>query len=479
MTSTIFSLTRYRILQSVLLSGTMLAGLTAPAAAQQTNAGLEARVNALEEKLDRILQRLEASDSQLSPEETVMLHDASKVISATADNAEIITLAELDTPGGVSAQSAEPSKTEQASGLSVGDANFAFKGFVKLDVSVSDFSGGELPSGNIGRDFYIPALVPVGGSGDGPDLDFNPRETRFIFAVNSERGGHDISGLIELDFQVTSGGDERVSNSYIPRIRQGYITFDNWLLGQAWSTFQDVGALPDNLDFIGPTEGTVFIRQPMIRYTNGPLQISLEEPETEITGPDGGRFLPGDDIAPDVVVRYNHKRNWGHLTLAGIARALHIEDEIIPGANADTAIGYGVSASGKLNVGARDDFRFMATYGEGIGRYIGVNIVNDAAVNANGKLDTIQTISGFASYRHFWAPNLRSNITGGYFKADNPVTLVGDTVTDQVYSAHVNLIYTPVPKLDVGVEYIYANRELESGVDGSLNKVQFSTKYSF
>lgn len=121
----------------------------------------------------------------------------------------------------------------------------------------------------------------------------------------------------------------------------------------------------------------------------------------------------------------------------------------------------------------------MATYGDGIGRYIGVNIVNDAAVNLSGELETIGTYSGFASYRHFWSKKWRSNITGGYFKADNPVALVGDGVTDEVYSGHVNLIYTPVAKIDVGIEYIYANRSLESGADGDMNKVQFSTKYSF
>jgi len=97
----------------------------------------------------------------------------------------------------------------------------------------------------------------------------------------------------------------------------------------------------------------------------------------------------------------------------------------------------------------------------------------------DGRLDTIQTVSGFASYRHFWTEKWRSNLTGGYFRADNPVRLVGDGVTDQVYSVHANLIYTPAPKLDIGLELIYANRRLENGLDGDMRRVQFSTKYSF
>ena len=471
-----------KALVSVLLAGSMFS------TAHAQDASLEDRVSALESKLDLILERLEGQSAPqgraLTAAETRTLGDAATLLKATQNNQsgtardDRVVLVELDTPGGVSAQKTAATE-DRPDGFKVGDTNVTFKGFIKLDASVTDFSGGELPSSSIGRDFYIPGLVPVGGEGDGPDFDFNPRETRFVFGLDTERGGVDIGGHLEFDFQVTSDGNERVSNSFTPRMRQAFVTIDNWLLGQAWSTFQDVSALPDNLDFIGPTEGTVFIRQPMIRYTRGPWQIALEQPETEITGPAGERILAGDDLAPDFVLRYNKKGGWGHLTAAALLRALHVEDEVIPGALSDTAFGYGISLSGKLKVGRKDDFRFMATYGDGIGRYIGVNIVNDAAINSAGTLDKIATYSGFASYRHFWSDNLRSNLTGGYFKADNPVNLVSGAVTDQVYSIHANLIYSPIPKIDVGIEYIFANRRLENHLDGDMNKVQFSTKYSF
>lgn len=294
----------HQFLKTSLLAGTTLSLILGVASAADNNnhsdSGLEARVNALEDKLDKILDRLEAQDTRLTQTEAQTLRDASKVIAGTAPSTPQPVLVELQTPGGVSAQNVKPSEKKSGYGFSVGDTNFTFKGFIKLDASVSDFSGGDLPTNSLGRDFYIPGLVPVGGESNGPDFDFNPRETRFIFAMDSERGGHDIGGLIELDFQVTSDGNERVSNSFTPRMRQAYITFDNWLLGQTWSTFQDVSALPDNLDFIGPTEGTVFVRQPMIRYSNGPWQIALEQPETEITGPSGERLLPGT-ISPQTL----------------------------------------------------------------------------------------------------------------------------------------------------------------------------------
>jgi hypothetical protein len=260
-------------------------------------------------------------------------------------------------------------------------------------------------------------------------------------------------------------------------MRQAFITYDHWLFGQAWSTFQNVGALPDSLDFIGPTPGTVFARQPMIRWSKNGWQIALEQPETVVTAPAGGRVVTSDDTIPDLVVRRNLAGDWGSLSVAAIARKLTMSRDDF--GNADDALGYGVSLSGKVKVGPRDDIRFMATAGDGLGRYIGVNIVNDAAVTAGGDLDPIFTWSGFAAYQHFWGRGLRSSVAGSYFKADNPVRLTTGQVTDESWNALANLIWSPVDPLDLGVEVMYATRTLEDGKSGNLRRLMLSTRYNF
>jgi len=427
---------------------------------------LEARVNALEAKLDKILERLGNKDDHLTAEETRDVRAA----------VEMIRTSTVKTPD--FGETPPEKLLERPEGFRSGNTDILFGGYIKLDASLTEFTDGELPTNSLGRDFYIPGTIPVGGESSDPVFDFNPRETRYFFGFNTKAGKRKIGGKIELDFQVTNDGNERVSNSFSPRMRQAFLTIDNWLLGQTWSTFQDVAALPDNLDFIGPTEGTVFERQPMIRYTRGPFQIALEQPETEITNSTGGRILPGDDSLPDLALRYNAKGAYGHFTVASVLRSLKAGDDIT-GAGDQNALGWGLSASGKLNLGQGDDFRFMLTHGEGIGRYVGVNIVNDAALNADGSLETIATTSGFVSIRHFWNERWRSNLTVGYFEADNPVRLTSGAVTDTVSSLHTNLIYSLTPKIDIGVEYIRADRELENGDDGAMNKVQFSAKYGF
>lgn len=83
------------------------------------------------------------------------------------------------------------------------------------------------------------------------------------------------------------------------------------------------------------------------------------------------------------------------------------------------------------------------------------------------------------SYRHLWSEQWRSNLTLSTFAADNDDNLTGGAVTKEAQSVHVNLLFSPNPKLTVGVEYGLATRENEAGDDGDLNRLQFSGKYVF
>jgi hypothetical protein len=364
-------------------------------------------------------------------------------------------------------------------GFKMGKTRVTYGGYVKLDATSQGTCGGQIAGNSVLRDFLFPSSIPVGGQASGFDTDFSARQTRFLFKTETDVGtDHKLSSLIELDFNVTEGGNERVTNSFTPRIRHALINYDNWTFGQGWSTFQNVGALPDSLDFIGVTPGTVFDRQPLIRYTKGGLQLAIEQPETVVTAQNGTMVTPGDDQIPDIVGRYNWSGDWGQFTAAAIVRQLHVSTDDLMGVD-DAAWGYGLSLSGKLKVGAQDDLRFMATAGDGLGRYIGLNIVNDAAIKMDGTLDPIFTWSGFAAYRHFWTDKLRSNLAGSYFKADNPVRLTTNQVTAESWNAFANLIWTPVGPLNVGVEVMYATRTLEDGRTGNLQRIQVSTQYNF
>ncbi|MFZ5609082.1 MAG: DcaP family trimeric outer membrane transporter [Pseudomonadota bacterium] len=455
-----------RVFRGALLGGSMLSWAVTGAAAQS----VEDRVGRLEALLESVLQRLEAQDARISAEDAKVIAETQKAVAQVK-----AVEAKMD--------EAAASAPAPANGFKIGNTTVNFGGYIKLDTMATRFSGGEFPSVSFLRDFLVPGAIPVGGRGDGWDLDYSARQTRFNFKFDTDLGNeHKLGGYMELDFQVTSadGVDERVSNSYNPRMRHAFLTFDNWLFGQTWSTFLNVSAFPDVLDFIGPTSGIIFIRQPQIRYTKGGFQVAIEQPEATLSAyGTGARLISGDDPMPDLVLRYNAKGDWGEVSLAGIARNLHVEPGLSTVSEADTALGYGVNLSGKINVGAADDIRFAVTAGEGLGRYIGLNIVNAAAITNVGTLDAIATYSGFVAYRHPWTKTWRSTFSIAGFKADNPIAFTGLGVTDTVWNALANIIVSPVPKLDLGLEYMFAKRQLESGLSGTMNRVQFSAIYKF
>lgn len=361
---------------------------------------------------------------------------------------------------------------------SLKNTEVTFGGYIKVDAFWSDFSDGKLSSDSVGRQFYIPATVPVCTTEpcDGSSVfDAHARSTRFNFGTKTESDGHTIKTFIELDFLVTPNGNERVSSSYTPRLRHAYVSYDNWLVGQTWTTFQDVAVLPESLDFLGPAESTTFGRQTMIRYTNGNWQFALENPETTITPHGGGARIDADDsVIPDLIVRYNHKDDWGHVSVSGIVRQLKVDSV---GVDA-TDTGYGISVGSKIKFGS-DDLKLMVVYGSGLGRYVGTNIANAAAVDALGDLDTITTTSALLAYRHFWSEKWRSTLSYSMLRADNDVVNGGTSANKAVDSVHLNLIYEPTKNMTFGVELINAVREIESGYEGDMNRLQFSAKYAF
>lgn len=472
-----------RSLRALLLTASVLTA--APVLAQEQST--EARLDRLERLVEGLIARLDAEAGQ-TRQQTAAVADIraqTALIQAQQQAMRAEVEATEETTRTIAARQAEMSDKlidfaiAPGEGFKMGKTRVTYGGYVKLDATSQRTSGGQIAGNSILRDFLFPSSIPVGGSPSGFDTDFSARQTRFLFKTETDVGtDHKLSSLIELDFNVTEGGNERVTNSFTPRIRHALINYDNWTFGQGWSTFQNVGALPDSLDFIGVTPGTVFDRQPLIRYTKGGLQLAVEQPETVVTAQNGAMVTPGDDQIPDIVGRYNWSGDWGSFTAAGIVRQLHVSTDDLMGVD-DAAWGYGLSLSGKLKVGPKDDLRFMATAGDGLGRYIGLNIVNDAAIKLDGTLDPIFTWSGFAAYRHVWADNLRSNLAGSYFKADNPVRLTTNQVTDESWNAFVNLIWTPVGPLNVGVELMYAERTLEDGRSGNLQRVQVSTQYNF
>ena len=357
----------------------------------------------------------------------------------------------------------------------INETTFAYGGYAKMDVLFSRYNNGEVADASPMRDFYFPALIPVGPERKYNYTDFHVKESRFNFDLHSTLDGHSLRAFVELDFMLSGVGNEKISNSFNPRIRHFFFEYDNFLVGQTWSTFMTV-ILPETIDFIGAPEGMVFIRQPQIRFSKGYWQFALENPTTTVTNYHStSTRLTSSGGAPDIVVRRNFKGEWGTVSMAGMFRNLNLVDSA--GVKRYTS-GYGVSLGGKFLIG-RDDIRIMATVGSGLGRYVGLNFITSSVLCEKSDLHSINTINGYFAYKHQWSPKLKSTVDVSGFYADHEGQYVDRSINKSVWSASANLLYTPVENVLFGIEYMHAERELQNGTMGSFERIQFSGKYIF
>ena len=362
-------------------------------------------------------------------------------------------------------------------GFKVGDTEVTYGGFIKLDMMFTE-SEGEVAA--LGRDFYVPALTPIGGSSTSR-FDSHARQSRFFFGTSTDLGdGEKLTGRLEFDMMTSSNGnDERTTNGYSPVIRHAFVTYKNWTVGQTWSNFMDLQSLPDTLDFVGNADAAVFIRQAQIRYTSGNFSIALENPESTITPFGGGARITTDDNAtPDITLGYNMKSGNASFRVGALLREIAIDDGLYD----DSVTSYGISVSGKVNLANNDDIRFTFNHGKGLGRYVGLNTVNGAVLTGNtnaAELEAITTTTFSVAYRHLWNEKWRSTFMYSMLNADNDPMLTGTGVNKTTYNYSVNALYQFNAKFMMGVEYKFANREVESGLEGDMNRVQFSAKYDF
>jgi hypothetical protein len=372
--------------------------------------------------------------------------------------------------------------------LTAGNPNstFSYGGFIKLDAMVTDTSDGRIADGSSGRMFHVPSTIPVGGptaNGGDPYTDFHAQFSRFWLAADhATEGGHKLKAYLEMDFfgggSNALAGNEIATNTYAVTFRQAYVSWNKWLAGQTWSNFQDVAALPDAVDFVGVTDGTTFVRQAQVRYTSGPWSVALENPNTTVqayapfAAAAGARTTTGDNSIPDLTGRYNIKGEWGHFSVAGMLRQFKAGEK--------TDSGAAVSVSGKFNLGASDDIRYMANAGSGIGRYMAFGLGSDVVqTGASGDIDALTGYGGFVAWRHAFSKSLRGNLMYAASHFDNDAALVGWGVTERSQSFHANLIYSPLPKLDVGAEIGWGQRSLEDDREGDLKRFHTHVKYSF
>jgi len=368
-------------------------------------------------------------------------------------------------------------KAGGTSGTTAGGTTFSVSGYVQLD-AIQDMRGDQ------GRAVDMTVLPLRGSAGDKREntTTFSARNSRLNFKTATPVDDTTVKTRIEFDF-FTSEGSETFTNSARPRLRHAYGQVGNWLAGQTWSTFMDVDSLPETLEFTGPT-GQVFIRQPMIRYTlptgdKSSLALAVENPQTDAR--DAGGAVTALDRGPDFAANWTKEGDWGHLSLRGLVRPLRAEDG--SGDNQASTVGWGAGVAGTLKLGKADTVLYQVNVGKGAGRYI--QDTNPAAGYATSPLDLSaqRSVGGFVGVQHAWVGSARSTFVVGATQNDNaegfaaPADFAG--LNERTREVHANFIWSPYKQVDVGLEYIWGQREQEDGQKGDMSRLQGAVKFSF
>lgn len=343
-------------------------------------------------------------------------------------------------------------------------------GFVAANIS-SDFNGLS------DKDFVI-YDIPV------PTAQF--KDNKFNFALDQSRlflklvGNTELGRLIayvETDFRGGSGG--------LLHLRQAYVSFKNFLIGQTWSTFMDLDGTPYTLDFEGPNS-MVSIRQPMIRYTvpfssRLSLEAALEVPTISYSTRRDMTPRSFPQSVPDIPARLIYSGGFGHVQLAAVLRTLIVPDTLVNGSN--HSVGYGFAFSGSIHLPAGFNFQYQATYGKGISHYFNglKNRGLDLLYNAGTRSTSLVPIyGGYVNLSRKWGRNgiFTSNLLYGLANADIDDPLLPDQYKKGYYFA-VNTVWTFIRYGTLGIEFLHGARTNINGESGNANRINALLRYNF
>jgi hypothetical protein len=302
--------------------------------------------------------------------------------------------------------------------------------------------------------------------------------------------------LIDMFGQNTSESQNQ-STTQNTRLVYAYGTLGPLLAGQWVSLFADTDAIIESVDptgFVGNMDG-LSNRQPQFRYTFAApggfsAAVDIENPEAEGISNAGAPFttssLGGVDRYPDVLARVRLDQAWGHIQLSAMWRDMKIEAPA-PVARASKA-SYAGQLSGHLNTFGKDALKWTVAAGKAPGHYL-TSLGRSSGADglefnpATGAVHAPYAYTVNVGYTHWWTGALRSSIDAGYGRNNNEVAIFTaaalNAADKRQIEGRANLIWSPVPQVDLGAEYIYARRTVQTGNAGNLHRVEIESVFKF
>lgn len=289
------------------------------------------------------------------------------------------------------------------------------------------------------------------------------KTTRIGLDFNTPVGDAQVGGKVEVDF---ASATENL------RIRHAYLTYNNWLFGQTTSNFLSNHA-PEMIDF-NTNIGGGTARMPQVRYS---LKLA---PATQLLI----SAEKGDSTATDIkysLPNLTAKLTQGFAEGKGSVSARALVENYKSTAADEKQTAWGIAAG--VNYQITDPLKVSADVSHVVGNSNYLYGSNSAyvvdPVNNSVEQNEFNAVQVGATYKI--SPKLRSTLAYGAHFADDGTDYarLNTAANEEVQQAWINLIYSPVKPIDLGIEYLNGKRDTFAGQSFKDNRVGLMAKYNF
>jgi len=354
------------------------------------------------------------------------------------------------------------------------DTRIQISGFAEID-AIHDSDAILTPAALVTQAIVTRGATEAQGS-DG-QTHFSVQASRLGIETRTPVGSRQLRTFTSVDWFDDFGTDKPNI-----RLREAYgevndVLFGgDLLLGQTWSTYTNLYAYPNMLEFQGPN-GLLGTRHPMVRWTRPvgdgwTVKLAAEAPDTRNF--EGAR---SKTRWPDGVFVLGWQNDALNVHGALLARDLQATGD----AGSDGDLGWAATLQGRFNLPgawAQDFVNFSVAYGDGIG-----GVTNDVPADGaydplTGELQAITQLAWLVGYQHWWNPNFYSVLSYAVVDQDT-LDIQAPEAYDRTEYATANLVWTPDPNWLLGIEAAYGSREDKDGAEGSVYRTLLTSRFSF
>jgi hypothetical protein len=344
------------------------------------------------------------------------------------------------------------------------------------------------------------------------NVELHARQSRIRFDSRTPTDWGQLRTRIETDF--FSGGN-------VFRLRHAFGQLGPLLVGQTWSILGDEDTYANTVDFSGPV-GVASARKAQIRYTQGlgdglTAQVAIEDPGESVllsspmadmtdvmTGvgvdEDGEEVnpehthdasIPGGstktmtslDRLPNLLAALRYRADWGAVNVSGLLREVNVDNgEDLQ----ESILTHGLHLGATVNVLDSTALRATFNIGNGLSGYVlGTGAV---ATLSDGELEGQDAYGGFVGIDHGWTDSLSSGLYYGWIEhrtnTDKVDIGVAASENNALRSLHANIWWSPVPRVNIGMEFVQGWRDANDQVgdgknSGSASRIHLGFQYIF